>query len=88
MVRFVGRCLSVPGLVSSGELAGLVEACLVVRCDEVVLMGRCGIGRAFWACWWRANIFDARTLSRRFTTSHNARIYIPTQTLVSIHHSL
>ena len=26
-------------LVWSGEPVGLVEACLVVRCDEVILMG-------------------------------------------------
>ena len=41
MERLVGRCLCVSGLVWSGELVGLVEACLVVRCDEVVLMRRC-----------------------------------------------
>ena len=81
-------CLVWSDLVWSGGLAGLVEACLVVRCDEVVLMRRCGTGRAFeLAGGERTSLIPGR--SHGGLPHHAMHAYTSSQPrLISIHHSL
>ena len=90
MVLLVGRCLFVfvSGPVRTGKPAGLVEACLVVRCDEVVLMRRCGTGRAFeLAGGERTSLIPGR--SHGGLPHHAMHAYTSSQPrLISIHHSL